>query len=151
MASFTTILVGLVGAVIAFRGHQPPLYYVLGSLLAITAIFGFANLVFAGARFKPEKGIPYLVCSFLPGTVRRVLLGIEEPQERKGSLLLNIHETSSAAAMQMLSDLMSHFESGQTLSFEGQTVDLDLAEASKDRGNLLHTDIALRIGWRSYF
>lgn len=113
--------------------------------------FGYANVVFAASRFKPEKGKGYLVCSFLPGRVRRILLGISELKERRGALLLNIHETSPAAAMHLLDDLMIHFDSGQTLIFEGQKVDLELAEVSADRGNLLHSDIALRIGWRSYF
>ncbi len=113
--------------------------------------FGYGNVVYAASRYKPEKGAAYLVCSFLPGRVRRILLGDNEPKERKGALLLNIHEISPAAAMRLLSDLMAHFDSGQTLEFEGQKVDLELAEASPNRGNLLHSDIALRIGWRSYF
>lgn len=112
---------------------------------------GLDNLVFSASRYKPKNGERYLVCNFLPGKVRRVLLGAETPHERRGFFQLNIHEISHNGAMTRLDQLIAHFQSGLVLSFEGISVFVGTSEAGADRGSLNHSNIPLRIRWRSYF
>lgn len=115
------------------------------------SLLGFGNLVFAGDAHQPSKNEAFVVCSFLPGRSRRVLLGATEPQERTGAFLFNIHEQSHSAAIRVLDQITDHFISGTQLTFEGVRVFLSEQNAEADRGNLKHTNIPLRINWRSYF
>ena len=112
---------------------------------------GLDNLVFAASRYKPKSGERYLVCNFLPGKVRRVLLGAETPQERRGFFQLNIHEIRHNGAMTRLDQRSAHFQSGLVLGFEGISVFVGTSEAGPDRGTLNHSNIPLSIRWRSYF
>ncbi|WP_025898609.1 phage tail terminator-like protein [Sneathiella glossodoripedis] len=121
------------------------------ALEAHLAGLGGIRVIFPQSRHKARKGEAFVVCSFLPGKTRRVLLGPAEPQERQGNFLLHIHERSHAAAMSLLDRLAVHFTSGTELSFEGQSVFLKGHEAGADRGDLNHTNIPLKITWRSYF
>ncbi len=115
------------------------------------SLLELGNLIFAGDEYHPNKNEAFVVCSFLPGRSRRVLLGAAEPQERSGAFLINIHERSHGAAIRLLDQIADHFISGTKLTFEGVAVYLSEHNAGADRGNLKHTNIPLKINWRSYF